>query len=101
VSSGKKPSEKDGKFLEYDGEQRSHNPCAEGDDKEDSLRLAVNYLFRYIISEDESDTPEEKPVESAAHSEHCNPKNQPEYIHAGNSLSFMPEIVDPRPQSGT
>lgn len=91
VAPGKKPSEQDGKFLEHDGEHRPRNSCAEGDDKDDSLRLAVNYLFRYIIAEDESDTPKEEPIESAAHREHCGPKDQPEYVHDNNSVSLTAE----------
>ncbi len=71
VSPGEKPPQEDGKFLEYDGEHRSGNSCAEGDDKDDSLRLAMDYLFSSIVAEDESDTPEKKPVESAAHREDC------------------------------
>ncbi len=92
VSAGKKPSEKDCEFLEHDSEHRRYNSCAEGDDKYDILRLAMNYLSCYVITEDEPDTTQEQPVDSSTHREQGDTQQQSEDVHDNTSLAVNPEF---------
>ncbi len=91
VASCKKASDEDSDFLKKDGEQSARRATTECDDEDDILRLIMNNLFRYIKAEEEPNPTKEEPIKSAAHREHCGPKDQPEDVHDSNSVSLIAE----------